>query len=129
MVVIDQMPDEESQLTLTNIIDLFIQAFPNLITNENRPLCRTYQGQIVAPLLRMKTVCTSESALIRRRVGSFLYEDGKYDDSEKLLLQAMETPASLQGTENLETLATMHALALTYQAQGRNAYAVEIQEQ
>src|SRR5271170_3733085 len=128
-VVRDQMSDEESQSTLTDIIDLFIQAFPKLITNETRQLCRTYQGQTVDPLLRMKTICTSESALIRRRVGEFLYEDGKYDDSEKLLLQAVETYASVLGTENSDTLSTKYALTVTYQAQGRYADAAGIQEQ
>ena len=150
-VVIDQMSDEDSRSTLTNIIDLFTQAFPKLLTNETRPLCRKYQGQMVEPLLRMKTMRTSESALIRRRVGEFLYEDGKYDDSEKLLLQAVETYASVLRTENSDTLPTrsrwwrkrrrilgeehpetlsaMHALALTYQVQGRNTDAAGIQEQ
>jgi tetratricopeptide (TPR) repeat protein len=129
VVVIDQMSAEESLSTFTNVIDLFTQAFPKLITNKTRLLCRTYQGQMVEPLLRMKTMRTSESALIRRRVGEFLYDDGKYDDSEKLLLQAVETYASVLGTEKSETLSAMHALALTYQAQGRNAEAAAIQEQ
>ena len=151
VVVIDKMSDEDSRSTLTNVIDLFIQAFPKLITNETRPLCRTYQGQMVEPLLRMKTLHTSESALIRMRVGKFLYWDGKYDDCEKLLLQAVQTYASVSGTENSDTLSTrsrwwrrrrrilgeehpdtlsaMHALALTYQAQGRNTDAARIQEQ
>jgi len=129
MVVIDQMSDEESRLTLTNIINLFTQAFPKLTTNETRPLCRTYQGQILEPLLRMKTMRTSESALISRRVGQFLYEDGKYDDSERLLLQAVETYASFLRTENPDTLTAMLALASTYQAQGRNAEVAQIQEQ
>src|SRR5271155_2391684 len=34
VVEIDQMSDEESRSTLTDIIDLFIQAFPKVITNE-----------------------------------------------------------------------------------------------
>ena len=129
MVVSDEMSDEESRSTITNIIDLFTQAFPKFTTNETRSLCRTYQGQIVEPLLRMKTIRTSKSALIRRRVGEFLREDGKYDDSEKLLLQAVEIYTSLLGTENSETLFAMHNLALTYQAQGRNADAARIQEE
>ena len=104
MVVRDEMSDEELRSTLTNIIDLCIQAFPKFTTNETRSLCRTYQGQIVEPLLRMKTIHTSKSALIRKRVGEFLREDGKYDDSEKLLLQAVEIYTSLLGTENSETL-------------------------
>jgi Tetratricopeptide repeat len=128
MVVIDEMSDEELRSILTNVINLCTQAFPEFITNETRLLCRTYQGQIVKPLVRMKTIRTSKSALIRRRVGEFLYDDGKYDDSKKLLLQAVEIYTSLLGTENSETLTAMHDLALTYQAQGRNADAATIQE-
>jgi len=129
MVVIDQMSEEDSRSTLTNIIELFTRAFPEMTTNETRPLCRTYQGQTVEPLLRMKTMRTSEFALISRRVGEFLSEDGKYNDSEKLLLQAVETYASVLGPENPNALAAMHTLAFTYQAQGRNADAAAIQEQ
>jgi len=128
MVVKDEMSEEDSTLTLINLIDLFIQAFPNSTTNKTRSLCRIYQGQIVEPLSQMK-MCTSNSALIRRRVGEFLWEDGKYDDSEKLLSQATENYISIFGTENLATLVTMQTLALTYQAQGRYADAASIQEE
>jgi len=129
IVVSDEMSDEELRSTLTNVIDLFNEAFPKFITNETRSVCRTYQGQMIEPLLRMMTMRTAESALIRRRVGKFLYQDGKYDDSERLLLQAVETYASVLGTDNSDTLSAMHELALTYQAQGRNADAASIQEQ
>ena len=61
----------------------------------------------------MKIIYTSQSALIRRRVGEFLNENDKYDDSERLQLQAVENYTSLLGTENFETLAAMHTLAMT----------------
>ena len=129
MVVSDEMSDEESRSMLTNIIDIFTQAFPEFTTNETRSLCRTYQGQIIEPLAHLKTLCTSKSALIRIRVGRFLYDDGKYDDSAKLLLQAVGIFTTLLGTENLETLEAMDALAWTYQEQGRNEEAVRILEE
>jgi len=129
MVIRDEMPEEDSRLTIINIIDLFLLAFPNFTTNETRSLCRTYQEQIVGPLGRMKTTCTSKSAHIRKRVGEFLREDGKYEDSETFLTQAVENYKSVLGTENLDTLLAMHALALTYRAQGRNAHAARIQEE
>jgi hypothetical protein len=56
MVITDEMSNEESRSILTNIIDLFTQAFPKFTTNETRTLCRTYQGQIIQPLGRMKTI-------------------------------------------------------------------------
>ena len=128
IVVRDEIANKELGSTVSNIIDLFSQAFPKFTTNENRLLCRRYEGQIVEPLLHIKTVHTSKSASIRVRVGTFLYEDGKYNDSEKLLLQAVEIYKSISRTEDLETLTAIHALALTYQAQGRNVDAARIQE-
>ena len=119
MVVKDEMSDEESRLTVSNIIDLFIQAFPNITTNETRFLCRKYQGQIVEPLARMKTICTSKSADIRARVGNFLRDDGKYDDSERLLLQAVEIYTSLLGEEHPDTLTAMHDLACDVSGAGK----------
>ena len=62
-------------------------------------------------------------------MGEFLRDDGKYYDSEKLLFQAVEIYTSLLGTDDFSTVMAMHALALTYQAQGRNADAARIQEQ
>jgi len=128
-VIRDKMSEEELTSTHTAFVNLCIEAFPETTDNETRSLCRTYQGQIVEPLLRMETFRTSQSAVIRSRVGGFLHEDGKYDDSEKLLLQAVETYRSFLGAENSETLAAMYALAWTYQAQGRNVEAARIQEQ
>jgi len=127
--VADEMSDEESRLTVTGIIDLCLQAFPEFTTNETRSLCRTYQGQIVEPLLHMKTIHSSNSALIRRRVGIFLREDGKYNDSEQLLSQAAEIYKNFSGPDDPDTLMAMHALALTYEAQGRNADAAGVLEQ
>ena len=129
MVVRDEMSDEESWSTRTNIIDLFVQAFPEFTSPQTRSLCRKYQGQIIEPLTRMKNICTSKSAVIRTRVGEFLRDEGKYDDSEKLLLQAVEFYTFDSGTEHPDTLTAMDNLALTYQHQGRNAEATRIQEE
>jgi hypothetical protein len=40
-------------------------AFPRQVTNETRHVCRMYQGQVVEPLLRIESVRTRESALIK----------------------------------------------------------------
>ena len=129
VVVSDEMSNEESRSTLSNIIDLFKEAFPEFTTNETRSLCRRYEGQIVEPLLHIITIHTSKSAHFRVRVGEFRHYDGKYDDSEKLLLQAVEIYTSFSGSENSETRFAMHALAVTYQVQGRKADAARIQEE
>jgi len=129
MVVRDEMSNEESASTLTNIIDLFLEAFPKSVTNESRFLCRRYQGQIIESLAQLRTICTPKSALIRVQVGEFLREDGKFDDSERLLFQAVEIYSSILGAEHLETLVAIQNLASTYWAQGRNAEAATIGEE
>jgi tetratricopeptide (TPR) repeat protein len=129
MVISDEMPDEDSTSILNNIIDLCTKAFPEFTTNETRSLCRTYQGQIVEPLLRMKTIRTSKFAHISKRVGEFLRDEGKYDDSRNLLFQAVEIYTSLFGSKHSDTLTAMNSLAWTYQAQGRYADAATIEEE
>lgn len=128
-VVRDEMSNEELRSTQINIINLFVQAFPVFTTNETRSVCRMYYGQMLEPLTHMITVCTCESALIRVRLGQFLCADGKYDDSQRLLVQAVEIYQSILGAENLDTLSAMHNLASTYQKQGRHADAAGIQEE
>ena len=115
MVISDKISDKELRFTFTNIIDLFTQAFLKFTTNETRSLCRIYQKQIIEPLQRMKTIYILKSAFIRRRVGEFLREDGKYNNSEKLLLQVVEIYIYLLGTENFETLFAISDFVLTYQ--------------
>jgi tetratricopeptide (TPR) repeat protein len=123
------MAEDERASTLTTVVNLCDEAFPDSVEFEKeRSLCRLYEGQLVEPLLRIM-VCTDKTAAIKARVGFFLWQDGKYNDSEKLLLQATEMYRSVLGTEHLETLKAMYSLALTYQAQGRNVDAVRIQEE
>src|SRR5438552_1378270 len=61
-------------------------------------------------------------------MSEFLHDDEKYYDNEKLLLQIMEIYTSLLKTKNFRTLMIMHTLALTYQAQKRNANVTRIQK-
>jgi tetratricopeptide (TPR) repeat protein len=128
-VVSDGMSDKELTSTLDSVIDLCYQSFPEEVTNETRPLCRKYQVQVVEPLLRMKTICSLKSAEIKSRVGDFLGDDGKYNDSEKLFLQVLKIYTHISGIEHSDTLGAMHHLALTYWQQGRNAEAVKLNEE
>src|SRR5437016_5800844 len=42
-VVRDDMPEEELAMSIDTLMDLFVAAFPEDITNETRPICRRYQ--------------------------------------------------------------------------------------
>ena len=120
---------------ISNVIRFFTHAFPEFLTNESRSQCRIYQEQIVEALGRIKitdisdSALVKDSALIRRRVGNFLREDGKYKDSERLLSQAVEIYKSLSGSQDPDKLTAMHALGLTYEALDKSADAVKILEE
>ena len=129
MVISDKMSKDELRSTLETVIDLCIEAFPNTITKETRPICRKYQSQVVEPLLRIKAIQTQQSADIKARIGYFLHNDGKYTDSARLLLQALEIRIVISGDDHPDTLTTMNNLASTYWAQGKTAEAAVLQEE
>jgi tetratricopeptide (TPR) repeat protein len=128
-VVVDDIGTEELPLILESIIEMFDCAFPKKLTNETRPFCRKYESQLVEPLLRLKTIRSEISRDLKRRVGIFLLEDGKYKDSEKLLLQAFEAYADTFGTDDPETFTIMNKLASTYWAQGKTTEVARLQEE
>ena len=129
MVVNDEMPDAERKSIATTIINLCSQVFPNEVTNETRPLCRTYQSQMVDPLLRINSIRTEEAAEIKVRVWKFLLDDGKYNDSEKLLSQATEICVDIFGKDHIVTLTRIDDLATTYLYQGHLMEAAKLLEE
>ena len=129
MVVNDEMPDAERKSIATTIINLCNQVFPNEVTNETRPLCRTYQSQVVDPLLRINSIRTEEAAEIKVRVWKFLLDDGKYNDSEKLLSQAAEICVDIFGKDHIVTLTRIMDLASTYFHQGHLMEAAKLLEE
>jgi tetratricopeptide (TPR) repeat protein len=128
-VVKDEMSDTELRVLRTTVISLCDQSFPRKWTNETRPLCRIYLGQIVGPLLSLKIVRTEKFADVMCRVGWFLREDGKASDSEQLLLQAIDIQIEILGLDHPDTLRTMNFLASTYCAQGKTAEAAALHEE
>jgi hypothetical protein len=127
-MVKDEMSDTDSMTYRITIINLCDRSFPQEWSNKNRELCRIYVGQVMRPLLDIKVIRTEQSARIMDRVGSFLREDGKFNDSERLSLRASEISAEILGPEHPDTLTTMDSLASTYWLQGRTAEAAALQE-
>jgi tetratricopeptide (TPR) repeat protein len=126
----NEMSESELSALLVTIVDLCDRAFPMIVTNESRPICRRYQDQILGPLLQIKTALRTEKfAKINERIGSFLNVDGKLDDSERLLQQAVDVRIMISGLDHFSTLSSMHNLSLIYENQGRYADAVKVQEE
>src|SRR5204863_269886 len=92
-------------------------------------ICRKYQNEVVEPLLRINAIQTQQSADIKERIGYFLQNDGKYTDSSRLLLQALEIHTVISGTDHADTLTTIDSLALTYWAQGKTTEAAAMEEE
>jgi tetratricopeptide (TPR) repeat protein len=128
-VIRDGLFGDEATLILTTIVHLCDQSFPTELTKETRTRCRLYQDQVLEPLLRTDTILTENAADIKRRVGNFLCNDGKYNDGEKLLRQAVEILTQLLGIENPKTLAAMHDLALSHGQRGHMVEAARLQEE
>lgn len=127
-VVRDGMSNDEQPLAVNTVIGLFLNAFPSETTNDTRFLCRRYQGQVVEPLSRIKTLYSRESASIKMLIGRFLRDDGKYNDSERILLQAVKICTVLSGSSGSDTLTSMEDLALTYRLQHRTMEAAKLEE-
>lgn len=126
--ITDGMSKEKWSSTVNTVINLFDEAFPTQVTFEIYPLCRLYQSQVLESLLRLKTIPSRRLAAIKVRVGVFLREDGKYDESEKLLVEALQISTDVLGPEAPETLVVMLFLAWTYGEKGRGDESVELYE-
>jgi len=122
------MSKEELSTLCNAIVDICDESFPKMWNNETRHLCRAYFGQVLMPLLSIKSVQTVQLADIMARVGDFLRNDGKYDDSAKLLWEVVKSRGADRGADNLDTLTSMNNLALTYRQQGKFTEAAKMDE-
>lgn len=113
MVLKDEMTDSELATMLTMTIDLCYQSFPMIVTNQTRQLCRRYQDQVLGPLLLVKMLPTDKFANINERLGAFLRDDGKVNDSEKVLQQLVDMRIITSGIDHSSTIRARHDLALT----------------
>lgn len=113
-VLLDNMSDEESTATLNTMIAMFVQVFPEDVTNENRRRYRIYESQVVEPLLRHPLNYSQKSAEIRVRIGEHLFVEGKNDDSEILLEQALALYTVSFSEDHYLILTIMNFLASIY---------------
>ena len=125
----DEMSEKERTSLCNTIVDICSESFPTEWNNDTRLRCCNYFGQVLVPLLSIKSVQTMKSADIMARVGDFLLNDGKYNDSAKLLSKVIKMRAALRGADDPSTLTSMNNLALTYRRQGKLTEATKIHEE
>jgi tetratricopeptide (TPR) repeat protein len=125
--IADGLSTQERMSTVNTIVSL-VETFPKEITSEIYPVCRLYESQVLEPLLRLKPMPSQKLADIMVRVGVFLCEDGKYYDSEKLLVEALQISTDILGSEAPETLVVMLFLAWTYGEQRRGDDSIKLYE-
>ena len=128
-VIRDEMSEEDRSLLCITVVDICNESFPREWNNDTRALCRIYFGQVLMPLLSIKSAQTMKSADTMTRVGDFLLKDGKYNDSAKLLRVVVEIRAALRGADDPYTLTSMHNLAETYRQQGKMTEAAKMHEE
>ena len=128
-VIRDEMSEEERTTLCNTVVDICDESFPRVWNPYTRPLCRIYFGQVLGPLLSVKSVQTMKLADIMERVGDFLWNDGKYNDRTKLLREVVEIRAAYRGADDRSTLTSMNNLALTYGQQGKMTEAAKMHEE
>ena len=125
----DQMSEAERTTLSIIILNLCNKLFPKVWNNDTRRIGRIYFSQVLTPLLNMKYVQTMNTANIMERVGEFLQNDGKYNDTVKLLREVVKIRAAIGGADDESTLTSMHNLAKAYRQQGKFTEAVKMHEE
>ena len=128
-VIRDEMAEEERKMVSATVINICDESFPKEWNNDTRDLCRNYFGQVLVPLLSVKSERLMKLAEIMSRVGNFLEKDGRYNDSAKLLKEAFEIYSALHGPDDLFTLISLNELASVYRRQGKLTDARKMQEE
>ena len=104
--------------SLTNLCNVAFPPEDYARSVESRTLSRRLQDQVMMPILAIDA-SSPELGAILWRVGSFLREDGKYQQAADVLTKAVETVKMVWGIESYETLTATLRLASVYDYQGR----------
>ena len=113
-VIKDDMDDDQFSLMTESVIALSDHAFPQHWEKEMRLVCRKFQEQVVVPLSEVKLVKSEALLRVLTIVGTFLQEDGKYEQAAELRLKVVDFSTMLKGSEHADTLKAMGQLAETY---------------
>jgi len=130
-VVQDELEDDTLRHCSAQVIDICSAAFPNTWENkESRERCRLFESQAVNSAFEAaRLVKCKKAGDTLYHLGSFLLDDGKFQDSERLFKRCQGLFGRLMGTEHQETLKSTNYLASTYRAQGKMQNAAALHEQ
>jgi len=126
-VIKDRMSTDEVDAYLSLICEVGLCAFP-FFTHEMRMTCRKYESEIVPIVSGLGDRTTERASELLYRVGVYFGQDGKYNESVRLLSNAVNMRKSIRGEEHPVTLSTMHGLANSYWSLGKLNEAAEIGE-
>jgi tetratricopeptide (TPR) repeat protein len=127
-VIKDEMEDDTFSTMTQWAISLCDLAFPQNWVKEMRLVCRKFQEQVVVTLSDIKGVETETFLRVLKRVGTFLQEDGKYEQAGQLLSKVVDVSTALNGPEHIDTLRATAQLAETYRNQRRWQEAINLQQ-
>lgn len=128
-IIKDEMPQELLSTMAECVLRLCDIAFPPWHNWDHALLSqsRRYVGQVLMPLVTIHQLQSNDFVNLLLRAGVFLRGEGKYQESSKLVLKAVEVLNLTRGPDHPETINALAILALTYQSQGRWNDAVELQ--
>ena len=103
---------------------IFIVAACKQLRREyDKPHIRRY---LVTHLPTMNLMGKGNVEYILDQIGSVLYDEGRWNEAEKMCLQVMETTKRVLGEEHPDTLASIANLAAIYHASGQCEIAVSL---
>src|SRR5579862_1014927 len=123
----DNLSGEGKRAFMEMAVSLIRCAFPKF-DEGTRLICRKYQAQVVEPLLNLSELGSEGVADISVRVGTFMYNDGKYSGAEQFESKAVEIYTGIFGAADQRTLRSMNNLAEIYGSLGRVKDAVDLHE-
>jgi NB-ARC domain/Tetratricopeptide repeat len=127
-VLKDELKEQEMHQCWEDVLDMCDTALPGeLQTHEGRMRWRSFQSQIIEPALEATNIQSQRAGVLIRIIASFLRQDGKFKDSERMNKRSYEILRKF-GEEDPDTLATMGSLALTYWGQGKYQEAADLDE-
>jgi len=134
-VMKDQMSETERLTICRTVLNICKSALPK-VRYECYSLYRLYFGQVIIPLLNIKSVLVRDERLadLMGRFGDVLRLEGKYSESEKMLNAAIDistaaeclrrsqihsVPPSFDSYYNLQLSGFKESLAVTYSDKGQ----------
>lgn len=130
-VIKDEMPHELRGDMMREVVCLCNSAFPPWHDWDPKllELSRSYETQVVGPLLEVENMPSTSLGDVLSRVGLYLREDGKSQQANVIFIKTIDVFTLAKGREDSDTLSAVALLAWGYQTQGLYQKAAELEEQ